>query len=88
MPHNRTPNYDRMIPIDNTMRPFMNQVSLPGYSNLPYLPAATAPIGLNSDGLPIGIQIIGPEYGDRMCIHFAGLLERHYRKFSPPPGYE
>ena len=70
------------------MQPFMNQVSLPGYANLAYLPSTVAPIGLDGEGLPVGIQIIGPQYGDLTCIHFARLLERHYRSFVSPPGYE
>ncbi len=88
MGHDHKPPYQRSVPVDGVPRPFMNQVSLPGYSNLAYLPSSVAPIGLDGDGLPLGIQIIGPQYGDLTCIHFARLLERHYRRFSPPPGYE
>lgn len=88
MRHDHTPPYQRSVPVDGVMQPFMNQVSLPGYANLAYLPSAVAPIGLDGEGLPVGIQIIGPQYGDLTCIHFARLLERHYRGFVPPPGYE
>ena len=88
MGHDHKPPYQRSVPVDGVLQPFMNQVSLPGYSNLAYLPSSVAPIGLDGDGLPLGIQIIGPQYGDLTCIHFARLLERHYRKFTPPPGYE
>ena len=38
-------------------------------------------------GLPIGVQIVGPLYGDRTTIHVAGLLEQHWRRFVPPPGW-
>jgi amidase len=34
------------------------------------------------------VQIVGPLYGDRTTIHVAGLLERHWRQFVPPPGWE
>ena len=88
MRHDHTPPYQRSVPVDGVMQPFMNQVSLPGYANLAYLPSAVAPIGLDGEGLPVGIQIIGPQYGDLTCIHFARLLERHYQGFVPPPGYE
>ena len=87
MGHDHTPPYERSVPVDGVLQPFMNQVSLPGYANLAYLPSSVAPVGLDGDGLPVGIQIIGPQYGDLTCIHFARLLERHYRKFTPPPGY-
>ena len=39
------------------------------------------------EGLPIGVQIIGPQYGDYSTIAFAKLLEEEYRSFVPPPGY-
>ncbi len=85
--HDHTPPYERRMPVDGKMQPFMNQVSLAGYANLAYLPASVAPIGLGDEGLPLGIQIIGPQYGDLDCIRFARLLERAWRRFVPPPGY-
>ena len=88
MRHDPMPPYQRSVPVDGAMQPFMNQVSLPGYANLAYLPSSVAPIGLDGEGLPVGIQIIGPQYGDLTCIHFARLLEQHYRGFVSPPGYE
>lgn len=87
-PHNKTPPYERTIPINGVAQHFMNQISLPGYSNFTYLPTTVAPIGFTSEKLPLGVQIIGPQYGDRTCIHFAGLLEKHYQRFIPPPGYD
>jgi amidase len=38
--------------------------------------------------LPVGVQIVAPQYGDRTAIHFARLLEREFQPFVPPPGYE
>ena len=35
----------------------------------------------------MGVQIVGPQYGDRTTIHFARLLEREFQAFTPPPGY-
>jgi amidase len=37
--------------------------------------------------LPVGVQIVGPQYGDRSCIDFARLLEQEFCSFVPPPGY-
>jgi len=45
------------------------------------------PLGLAADDLPVGIQIVGPQYGDYTCIHFAGLLKREFQGFIPPPGF-
>jgi amidase len=58
-----------------------------GYAGLVYQPASVAPAGLTPEGLPVGVQIIGPQYGDLTCIRLARLLEREYRGFVPPPGY-
>jgi len=52
-----------------------------------YLPSTVAPAGSTPGGLPVGVQIVGPQYGDRTCIDFAHLLEQEYRGFVPPPGY-
>jgi amidase len=52
-----------------------------------YLPATVAPIGLSSNRLPVGVQIIGPYLEDRTTIHFAKLIEENLGGFSPPPGF-
>ena len=51
------------------------------------LPATAAPIDRSPAGLPIGIQIIGSQLEDRSTIAFAGLMEREFGGFSPPPGF-
>jgi len=38
-------------------------------------------------GLPVGVQVVGPQYGDRTTIHLARLLEREFQPFVPPPNY-
>ena len=87
-PHLSGPPYERQMTIDNTVYPFMNQIFWTGFTGVVYLPSVAAPIGFSEEGLPIGVQIVGPQYGDRTCIRFAQLLERTYQKFVPPPGYE
>jgi amidase len=57
-------------------------------ANVSYLPATVAPIGLTSDGLPVGVQIIGPYLEDRTTIHFAKLIEENFYGFQPPSGFE
>ncbi len=59
-----------------------------GLASVSYLPATVAPIGLTSDGLPVGVQIIGPYLEDRTSIHFAKLIEDNFYGFQPPPGFE
>ncbi len=49
------------------------------------LPSTAAPIDRSPEGLPIGVQIIGPYLEDRTTIAFAGVLEREFGGFVPPP---
>jgi aspartyl-tRNA(Asn)/glutamyl-tRNA(Gln) amidotransferase subunit A len=44
--------------------------------NLSGHPAVSLPCGWSSDGLPIGLQIVGPWYADRRVLALAGHLER------------
>ena len=50
-----------------------------------YLPGTSAPIGLAPEGLPVGVQIVGPQYGDLTTIRVAQLIEREYYAFVPAP---
>ncbi len=58
------------------------------YFTVAYLPATVAPAGLSRSGLPVGVQIVGPEYGDLTCIEVARLLEREFQGFVPPKGWD
>jgi amidase len=48
-------------------------------------PVTTIPIGLDKQGLPIGVQIIGPRLEDRTTLAFAGMVERLTDGFASPP---
>ncbi len=39
-----------------------------------YLPATVVPVGTSADGLPIGVQIVGPFLEDRTTIAVAGMI--------------
>ena len=71
--------WKRMIQINGRPVPTINDLFWAGISGLVYLPATVAPAGLTTKGLPVGVQIVGPQYGDKSCIAFAGLLQRAYR---------
>jgi aspartyl-tRNA(Asn)/glutamyl-tRNA(Gln) amidotransferase subunit A len=53
--------------------------------NLSGHPAVSLPCGWSSDGLPIGLQIVGPWYGDRRVLALAGHLERERPCARPMP---
>ena len=84
---NFNPDHLERIVKETGVVPVVDQIFWAGYSGVTYLPASAAPIGQTGDGLPIGVQIVGPQYGDYACIQFAKLLDREYRSFVPPPAY-
>jgi amidase len=89
LPHDQKgERWQRTIPVNGKQVPTTDQLFWAGYSGVAFLPSTVAPIGLAADRLPVGIQIVGPQYGDRTCIAFAQLLEREFQAFAPPPGYE
>jgi aspartyl-tRNA(Asn)/glutamyl-tRNA(Gln) amidotransferase subunit A len=53
--------------------------------NLSGHPAVSLPCGWSSDGLPIGLQIVGPWYGDRRVLALAARLERERPCARPMP---
>jgi amidase len=88
-PHNqKDERWERMVTVNGKAQPSTTQMFWAGFSGMAYLPSTVAPAGLSTDGLPIGVQIIGPQYGDLTCIRFAQLLEREFQGFVPPPGYQ
>jgi len=84
-PHDHSPRRVRQLDIDGAKVPYDNQLAWPAIATLVGLPATVAPIGLSEAGLPIGVQIIGGYLEDRTTIAFAGLLERTFGGFTPPP---
>lgn len=76
----------RTLTLNGQPTPYFGQLAWPGMATLANLPATAAPIGQTAAGLPIGVQIIGPYLEDRTTIAFAGLLEREFGGFRPPPG--
>jgi amidase len=79
--------HERTIPVNGHRVPTTDQLFWAGYPGMAFLPSTVAPAGFSRAGLPIGVQIVGPQYGDRTCIELARLLEREFQGFVPPPGY-
>jgi amidase len=80
--------WTRTVRINGKDVPATDQLFWAGYSGMVYLPATVSPCGFTRAGLPVGVQIVAPQYGDRTSIHFAKLLEREFQAFVPPPGFE
>ncbi len=79
--------WERMITVNGKPQPATTQMWWAGISGMCFLPGTAAPIGLAPGGLPIGVQIVGPQYGDLTTIRIAQWIEREYYAFVPPPAY-
>lgn len=78
---------ERSLSVDGEERPYFEQVFWAGLAIHSYLPSTVFPTGPGEEGLPIGLQIIGPQYGDLTTIALAGHLEAAGFAFQPPPGF-
>ena len=86
-PHDQRPFRDRSVMVDGQAQPYFQQIFWAGLAICSYLPATVVPTGPGDEGLPIGVQVIGPQYGDLTTIGFAKLLEQAGFAFAVPPGY-
>jgi aspartyl-tRNA(Asn)/glutamyl-tRNA(Gln) amidotransferase subunit A len=47
-------------------------------ANLTGLPAATAPVGKDADGLPVGLQLVGDAWDEATVLAALAQLERDH----------
>jgi amidase len=88
-PHDHSRDQEkRHVDIDGRNYPYVDQLAWPGIATLPGLPATAIPIGLSPEGLPIGVQIVGPWLEDRTPLRLAELIEREFGGFVPPPMFD
>ncbi|MGZ5874673.1 MAG: amidase [Bradyrhizobium sp.] len=88
-PHDHSPEQEtRRIDIDGKEYVYPDQLAWPGLATLPGLPATAIPIGLSPEGLPVGVQIVGPWLEDRTPLKLAELIEREFGGFVPPPEFD
>jgi len=88
LPHDhKGERHERTVLVNGRRVPVTDHLFWAGYSGAFYLPATAAPCGFTPGGLPVGVQIVGPQFGDLTCLAFAKHLEREFQAFVPPPGY-
>ena len=65
----------RMVAIDGVDRSYMELFRWIALAGVAYLPSTVVPVGTSDDGLPIGVQIVGPYLHDRTTLHLAKHIE-------------
>jgi amidase len=84
-PHDHSPNpLERRIDIDGVEYPHFDQLVWAGVATMPGLPATAIPAGRSAEGLPVGVQLIGPMSEDRTPLRLAELLEPRTGGFRRP----
>ena len=76
-----------MVTVNGELRRGFEGIHWSTFVGVSHLPATVAPVGLASDGLPVGLQIVGPYLEDRTTIEFARLLADVVGGFEPPPAF-
>ena len=85
--HDHRPKHERTLIVDTAQTSHYEHYFWIGLATVAYLPSTAFPSGLSRDGLPIGLQIIGPEYGDRTTIEVARLIAQELGGFRAPPRF-
>lgn len=85
IPHDHSmPQWERTVEIDGVERPYLDLFGWTGPAGAGMLPATVVPAGLGDDGLPIGVQIVGPYLHDRTTLR-AGALVAELAGGCPKP---
>lgn len=88
IPHDHSyPMTARTIEVAGETRSYMTQMQWMGLFGAVYLPVTVVPIGLHSNGLPIGVQVAGPFLEDHTTLAAAGFIEALVGGTPRPPGW-
>ncbi|MBF6169881.1 amidase [Nocardia blacklockiae] len=84
-PHDHNADFrQQQVDIDGVGHPYGDQMLWPGVATMPGLPATAIPAGRSPEGLPVGVQLIGPMFEDRTPLRLAELLEEKIGGFEAP----
>lgn len=86
-PQDSRPWDERTVMVNGQPMRYGDMFLWPGIATLCGLPATALPAGLTRDGMPVGVQAIGPYLEDRTPIQFAALVEKECGGFVAPPRY-
>ncbi|MEN9316673.1 MAG: hypothetical protein RIS35_3066 [Pseudomonadota bacterium] len=83
--HDHRPVSKRSITVDGVDRHYYDCLFWAGLPTASLLPSTVVPTGVGREGLPIGVQLVGPAWGDLATIQAARWLETRGLAFVAPP---
>ena len=86
-PHDHSPQFARILDIDGAKVPYLRSERMGRHRDPERAAGDDDADRPDRSGLPIGMQIIGGFLDDRTTIAFAGLIEREFGGFTPPPDF-
>lgn len=86
-PHDHGPQQGRRLLTSLGERRYDDQAKWISFATLTGCPATIAPVGRTKQGLPVGIQIMGPLLEDATPIDIAARMADVVGGFEIPPGY-
>ena len=78
----------RRLTVSGERVPYFDNFMWPSVAGCSNLPATVMPTGRFVDGMPAGVQIIGPHLEDRTTLAFARLVEAELGGFTRPPALD
>jgi amidase len=88
IPHDHSePMANRTVSVDGEQRPYWNVTRWMAPAGACYLPATVVPVGRLNNGLPVGIQIIGPYLEDHTTLDLARHMVAVMGRCPRPPGF-
>ncbi len=76
---------DRSLLINGRTRNQIDALAWTGLVGVVYLPSTVVPVGQTSDGLPVGVQVVGPYLEDRTSLFVGARLAELTGGYQPPP---
>ncbi len=75
------------LPAPKHMRPLLSPFRwvYTAVFNVLKLPVTAVPMGLDRDGIPLGVQVVSTHHNDHITLAVAAELERAQGGWSPPP---
>ncbi|HEY0105585.1 MAG TPA: amidase family protein [Rhizomicrobium sp.] len=85
-PHTQEGSFsDRVVTVDNEIKPYSDLLDWVAPASALHVPALAVQAGRTPDGLPVGVQLVGPWHGEDRLFDFAFALEERLGGFVPPP---